>query len=866
MAHVTQRHTSGTTKPEINLLLWPKQELVRQSHANEILFGGAAGPGKVVRYGDSVLTPFGFRKIEKLKVGDRVCSVKGGNQVVVQLHPWQKFEEWKVSFDDGTSLSVAKGHLWQAWRASKGIKLRGSRVFGEQSKQVVETQTLKDWMQQGYTPLIPICQEQTFTKSFKFRIEIDPYLLGLLIGDGYLSDKQISITSADADHIVQVLAGHEYTHKHYHYNFKGDSRKEINKAISACHLLNTHSWDKFIPEYFKYSSIEDRYAIVQGLMDTDGYISDRDGCCYFTTVSEKLANDMAFVVRSLGGKVSISTKIPTFLDNAGKKAFGRLAYTLYIRHRKPEKLFRLQRKKEIAQKYKHQMFKRVIGIEVTGETFVGRCITVSDPEGLYITNDFTVTHNSHTLRVMGIQLATEIPNIQIYLFRRLFVDIASNHMDGPSGFRAMLAPWVRNKLVEITEEEIRWWNGSKIHLCHFQTWDDRTKYQGAEVHVALFDELTHFEERMYRWIRGRNRLGALEEQMREQIAKGEIPEWYLDNMETGEQGKFPLMFSASNPGEIGHLWVKNAFIDIAVPGQTVRTSREEGNRQRVFFPATLDDNPSIDRRYEDNLFALGDETMVRALRYGDWDILAGGFFDTFRREKHVIRPFGIPRHWPRVVAMDWGWYFPFSIGWLAYATESYQDPITKHVIPAGSIILYREWYGSEGKNRGLKMEPRLVAAKMKEISAGDPKPTGLVADSRTWNTDTGISAGTLFQDAGVTWEQAAGGPGDRVDGWRVLDQLMRSDPSQFYIFENCLDSIRQFSSAVRAQDKPEDIAKECESHALDMNRYGVVYITSGLSRFKSASNMGRSDVLTYKDLFDAHDKAVANRNTSRIVI
>lgn len=473
---------------------------------------------------------------------------------------------------------------------------------------------------------------------------------------------------------------------------------------------------------------------------------------------------------------------------------------------------------------------------------------------------------SHLLRVLAIQYCTEIPHLQVYLFRRLFVDIASNHMDGPTGFRAMLAPWVDHKFVEITEEEIRFWNGSKIHLCHFQDWKDRNKYQGAEVHVALFDELTHFEEKMYRWIRGRNRLGALEEQMCQQIDDGEIPSWYVDELDTDgktviKQGKFPLLVSASNPGGIGHSWVKSTFVDSATPNTVFGTELTEGERQRVFFPATLEDNPNIDRRYEANLAGLGDASLVRAMRYGDWDIIAGGFFDSFRRDDHVISPFSLPRHWPRVLSMDWGWYFPFSIGWLAYVTEDYEDILTKQFIPSGSIILYKEWYGSAGKNKGLKLTPAEVADGIKMREGSDPEAYGYVADSRLWKTDTGESAGDKFNEAGILWERGAGAPGDRIEGWRSLDARMMGDPPTFYVFENCIDSIRTIGHCIRDEAKPEDIDSKCESHAVDMIRYGEVYISKGLSDFQKPSMIEASRDLTFNDFWESHLEARAAKQT-----
>jgi hypothetical protein len=102
---------------------------------------------------------------------------------------------------------------------------------------------------------------------------------------------------------------------------------------------------------------------------------------------------------------------------------------------------------------------------------------------------------SHALRCLAIMWAYAFPGLQVYFFRRISDDLTKNHMEGPKGFAFLLAPWVEAGLVEIVETEIRFkWNGSKIYLCHCHEEKDRYKYQGAEMHVLMVDELTHFTD------------------------------------------------------------------------------------------------------------------------------------------------------------------------------------------------------------------------------------------------------------------------------------------------------------------------------------------------------------------------------------
>ena len=184
---------------------------------------------------------------------------------------------------------------------------------------------------------------------------------------------------------------------------------------------------------------------------------------------------------------------------------------------------------------------------------------------------------SHLMRVAAIYWCAAIPGLQVYLFRRIRDDLVKNHMEGPKGFRALLADWVLAGFVAIVEDEIRFWNGAKIYLCHCKDAKDVYKYQGAEIHVLLIDELTHFTEPMYRFLRSRTRM------------VGVTPPAAL-------KGRFPRILCGANPGNIGHLWVKSSFVDGVRPLEIRRMPDEEGGTLRQYIPARLDDNPSMQSR------------------------------------------------------------------------------------------------------------------------------------------------------------------------------------------------------------------------------------------------------------------------------
>ena len=103
---------------------------------------------------------------------------------------------------------------------------------------------------------------------------------------------------------------------------------------------------------------------------------------------------------------------------------------------------------------------------------------------------------SHCMRALAVYYASKVPNIQIYLFRRLSEDLKKNHLDGSSGFVQTLSELVNKNLASInySTAQITFWNGAKIHLCHCQHEKDVIKYQGVEINLLLIDELTHFSE------------------------------------------------------------------------------------------------------------------------------------------------------------------------------------------------------------------------------------------------------------------------------------------------------------------------------------------------------------------------------------
>lgn len=411
-------------------------------------------------------------------------------------------------------------------------------------------------------------------------------------------------------------------------------------------------------------------------------------------------------------------------------------------------------------------------------------------------------------------------------------------MEGPTGFPALLGDWIQSGFCRInwSKNFIEFWNGAKIHLCHCQYEKDVTKYQGAEIHVLLIDELTHFTQSIYRYLRARCRLGGLK-----------VPAKY--------RGLFPRVICGSNPGGAGHNWVKATFIDLAKPLTITQMPKEEGGMLREYIPARLDDNPTLvenDPDYADRLSGLGSPELVRAMLEGDWNIVAGGALDDVWSDRVIVPRFRVPDSWRVDRSFDWGSSHPFAVCWWAEAdgTEAEMSDGCKWAPPRGSLILCHEWYGAKGPNEGLKMSPRDVAAGIVEREM-DLVESKWCKQPRPGPADNSIAAvsqpgtPTIADEmgaSGVKWTGSDKAPGTRKIGLELLRSRLREagkdhpEDAALYIMDHCRNTIAQLPVLPRDPKKPDDVDTAAEDHIYDAIRYRVL---AG-KRMAMTMNMGRA--------------------------
>jgi len=363
-----------------------------------IVLAARPSMGKAQPLDAQVRTLSGWKRMGDLEVGDALASVDGRSSIVTGVFPQGEKDVWRIRFSDGRSAECCDEHLWQVhfrtWKAPK----------------VVSTAELRALLQKArYRNRLWIdCASGDF--GHLDALPIDPWLLGALIGDGNLTGTgSVRFSTADAEMIERVAErvgdGMEVTHAgRYDYRIVREDRGHVpglvgaqpnplRVALEALGLSGLASDRKFIPESYLTASRERRLDLLRGLLDTDGWV-ERWGSIRFSTASRRLADDVAALVRSLGGWCSISEKATRYTSVAGIKLAGLPAYVCHVSHPEPRSLFLLSDKQARApERWQRQKRLTVSAIEPSRRAPC-QCISVSHPQRLYITDQDVVTHNT----------------------------------------------------------------------------------------------------------------------------------------------------------------------------------------------------------------------------------------------------------------------------------------------------------------------------------------------------------------------------------------------------------------------------------------------------------------------------------------
>lgn len=371
-----------------------------------LTFLGRSGLGKATTLDTPILTTKGWKNMGDITYDDQLFGRDGKPCNITGIYPQGKKQVYRVHFVDGTFVDCCKDHLWYVNTTNRANK--GYNEFKTYTTEdLFNEKDFKLRTDGGRKVFIPVTKPIQFEKK---PLPIDPYVLGLLIGDGYLDcgDGTITFTNAESDvvatlkdklqGIVEVLECPWNTIQYRLVKFEGEYHNTLKTHLRTLGLMGTKSATKFIPKDYLYSDEEDRRALLAGLIDTDGHITTR-GATNFSTTSYQLAMDVMELGRGLGYR--------TYFNQNDRTLQGKgVEYSVHF-----------STKDHIATSNKHLVnytkgvksrkhFDRLYidYIEILDKFEEMQCISVDSSDHTFICKDYIVTHNTWLLCMIAAKL------------------------------------------------------------------------------------------------------------------------------------------------------------------------------------------------------------------------------------------------------------------------------------------------------------------------------------------------------------------------------------------------------------------------------------------------------------------------------
>lgn len=422
---VTVANNIGLPDPVENM----GAEMVREAASKA---AKEAGDGCQPLY-SKVLTPLGFIDMGDVFEGQLICGTNGSTQTILGVYPQGEKDIYEVILSDGRSVRCCEDHIWTVntnYGVTKNMKL----------KEIIESGKLKKRGSDGYYKYGYYLPRTRVDFIEVNRLEVDPYTLGVLLGDGSLScsnrgNIELSL-GKDKEHVLDKIKLPEGTKvssvtwcedkNYFRVKFKGTTLKDKLEKLG---LIGTTSKDKFVPNEYLNSSTSSREALLQGLLDTDGHINQR-GKFEFSTVSENLYNSFLYLCNSLG------IPLHSYLKERSKSQGAYSDTSIFV----------------VTELKGYNNGFKIVDIVKTGLREEVQCIKVSNPDSLYITDNFIVTHNTTTATVLAQSIITESLKVldnKKGLFNWGFKEV--NPMDLKRGIDKGVAA-ITNRLEEMSEK------------------------------------------------------------------------------------------------------------------------------------------------------------------------------------------------------------------------------------------------------------------------------------------------------------------------------------------------------------------------------------------------------------------------------
>lgn len=786
----------------------------------EVILSGPAGTGKAQPFDSAVWTPFGPISMGEVRIGETLLHPDGGRREVLEIHPQGDQDVYRLTFSGGASTECTLDHLWEVFWI-------GGKIPCVQSAVRTTAELLLDykvgkfhskyWIRQS----LPVSFEPF--GPLKDLVDVPPYVLGVLLGDGHLRNGSITFSTGDPALVDAVAAElgvgyviHSYSRFNYQICRDGNtsywrrSRAKVGylsttasgkimarlripgtdkqrylgsftsvagaqsaidslsetafndaerrgfglwNAIAELGLEGKHSWDKFIPLQYKRNSLSVRLAVLQGLLDTDGTV-DRGSNCMpsYTTVSLQLVLDVKEIVESLGGICSIS---------ANRKTGGRVVYTARLRLNDNKSLFRLPRKRDLVKDRKWPV-KRILKEIVHLGRKPCQCITISDPNGLYLTDDFIVTHNSRGSLEKLHWINEEYPGVRTAMVRKSRKSLTQS---GMITYTQKVLPSVNYVPFHGERQQYEYPNGSILAVGGL---DDPSKLFSSEWDVIFIQQAEELD--LEDWA---------------SLKRG-LRSWKMP---------YQQLYGDCNPGPPDH-WIKQrqASGDLVVLDTIHEDNPELYNG---YCPVHNCIEPGWTCRgteYMKNLDSLPGALYLR-LRKGLWASAEGAIYEkSWERATHVIDRFvttpltedQVPKEWTRYWVIDFGYRNPFV--WQAWAED-----------PDGRLFRYKEIYRTQ-------VTVRDHCKRILEITAKEPKPSAVICDHdaedrATFEQETGLKTRGAYKAV--------------IPGIQAVETRLRKDSLEMPQIFFLRDSLIDLDSELLNVHKPTCTEAEIENYVWD---------------------------------------------------
>jgi hypothetical protein len=465
--------------------LHPEQRQFVEDNTRIVVAACGTKTGKAAHLDSVVYTPSGPRLMRDIAIGDIVCTPTG-RSTVTEIHPQGVTRLFDVTFCDGSTTRCDAEHLWRTNDQNGRDRLIATH----------DLMALTPGVLTG--TYIPMTAPVEFDSQ---PLPIDPYVLGVILGDGCLRGNYTVGLSSEDDHILNRMRqglGLDYVVRKkagancdYILVSANGQPNGLIRSLKALGLYGGYSSDKFVPNEYKITSVANRLELLRGILDTDGSVS-KAGQPTLEQTSPKLAADVRWLVESLGGFVRQRDKVGSYVTATGTRKYCKTVYRQSIVVPDAASLFSLPRK--VAQcrpKTKH--VRRFFASITEVASAEAQCIKIADERGLYLTDQFIVTHNTFGLCIWLLQQAWNRPQ-------------SLNWWAAPTLRQSRIAfntigrwlPPLSSGRVRVNRNEMVYSllkaDGSVYSTIEFRSADNPDSLRGEGVHAAVIDEAGYWSQ------------------------------------------------------------------------------------------------------------------------------------------------------------------------------------------------------------------------------------------------------------------------------------------------------------------------------------------------------------------------------------